>query len=502
MPIRITGMNSGLDTEALVSELVSAHRMKSQKYTKAQTKLSWKQDAWKALNTKISSFYSKVTNLKNTSTYQKKKATVSDSTKATVTAKAGAPIGSYSLEVEDMAKAGYLTGAELKGLTGSVTENTTMAMLGFSGSDSISITADGKSTNIEVNSNTTISDFVKSLKDAGVNASFDSTYNRIYISSKKTGAKNDFTLGGSEDALKALGLYVDENDDGSSGDANNKAVRIKGQDAAIVFNNVRYTSASNDFDINGISINALGKTNGEISVTVDNDSQAMYDTIKGLIKDYNELINEMTKLYNADSSKGYEPLTSEEKDAMTDTEVEEWEKKIKDSLLRRDESLNSAIEVMKSAMFGSYTVNGKSYSLSSFGISTLGILGAKDNEENAFHIDGDADDLDVATKTDKLMAMIKSDPDVVDSFFKQLTTKMYDGLKEKMASSTLSSYGMIYNDKQMAKEYSDYTSTIKKWDEKLEKLQDSYYKKFAAMESALATLQSQQSSLAGLFGGF
>lgn len=40
MPIRITGMNSGLDTEALISELVSAYRMKTQKYTKAQTKLS------------------------------------------------------------------------------------------------------------------------------------------------------------------------------------------------------------------------------------------------------------------------------------------------------------------------------------------------------------------------------------------------------------------------------------------------------------------------------
>ena len=52
MPIRITGMNSGLDTEALVQELVSAYRKKSEKYTKAQTKPSWKQDAWKELNTK------------------------------------------------------------------------------------------------------------------------------------------------------------------------------------------------------------------------------------------------------------------------------------------------------------------------------------------------------------------------------------------------------------------------------------------------------------------
>ena len=49
MPIRLTGMSSGLDTEALVSELVSAYRTKEQKYEKAQTKLGWKQEIWKDL---------------------------------------------------------------------------------------------------------------------------------------------------------------------------------------------------------------------------------------------------------------------------------------------------------------------------------------------------------------------------------------------------------------------------------------------------------------------
>ena len=40
----------------------------------------------------------------------------------------------------------------------------------------------------------------------------------------------------------------------------------------------------------------------------------------------------MDKLYNADSAKGYEPLTDEEKDAMSDSAIEEWENKIKDSM--------------------------------------------------------------------------------------------------------------------------------------------------------------------------
>ena len=69
-----------------------------------------------------------------------------------------------------------------------------------------------------------------------------------------------------------------------------------------------------------------------------------------------------------------------------------------------------------------------------------------------------------------------------------------------MRSTTISSFNVVYNDKEMAKEYSDYTETISKWEQKLEDMEDSYYKKFSAMESALAKLQSQQSSLASMLG--
>ena len=246
---------------------------------------------------------------------------------------------------------------------------------------------------------------------------------------------------------------------------------------------------------------ALAETgNEEITVTIGNNTKGLYDKIKGIIKDYNELINEMTKLYNAGSSRGYEPLTSEEKDAMTDSEIEEWEKKIKDSLLRRDDTLGSLLNGMTSAMLGSYEINGKRYSLSSFGIHTLGILKSADNEENAFHIDGDEDDVLSSGSADKLMEALTKDPDTVVEFMKKLTTGLYDTINKKMSSSTLSSFNVVYNDKEMAREYSDYTKTISKWEEKLQKIEDSYYRKFAAMESALATLQGQQSYLASLFG--
>ena len=88
MPIRITGLNSGLDTDSIVQELVSAYKTKQDKYTKAQTKLSWKQDTWKELNTKVYGFYSKkLWNMTLLGSFAgKKKTTVSDSSKATVSA--------------------------------------------------------------------------------------------------------------------------------------------------------------------------------------------------------------------------------------------------------------------------------------------------------------------------------------------------------------------------------------------------------------------------------
>ena len=67
-----------------------------------------------------------------------------------------------------------------------------------------------------------------------------------------------------------------------------------------------------------------------------------------------------------------------------------------------------------------------------------------------------------------------------------------------MKATSLRSTLTIYNDKEMAREYSDYTTTIGNWEDKVADMEDYYYKKFAAMESALATLQSSSSALSSL----
>ena len=47
MALRMTGMMSGLDTESIIQELVAAKQTKVDTLKKEQTKLEWKQDAWK-----------------------------------------------------------------------------------------------------------------------------------------------------------------------------------------------------------------------------------------------------------------------------------------------------------------------------------------------------------------------------------------------------------------------------------------------------------------------
>ena len=652
MAIRMTGINSGLDTDSIVQALVSSYSYKKDKVQKAQTKLTWTQDAWKSLNTKVYSLYTSVSNYRFSSAYSAKKTSVSDQSKATVSAGNSTPIGSQKLNILKVAQSGYLTGGKIGD---KVTSSTTLEELGCSGDITFNLEKqDGSKKEISLSNSSTISDVVSKLKEAGVSASFDANNHRMYISSSETGSSGDFRLsadnaagtkaltmlglntnidsfmelrgindaetskniqavvnkyqnadqeekeeletkydwvkdlsnagnkimemskvvarvnatsdavltGLSDNEKNYLSLYgengtdteqkikniLDEYKDSSTTaerkeellkaydfmkwlpnaadqdvaiaqavkevnkvgkQAENRSgelqgTKLKGQDAVIKLNGVEYTNSSNSFSINGLSITAQAVTgDGDdkaITVTTSTDTQGIYDSVKEFLQQYNTLINEMQSLYNADSAKGYEPLTDDEKAEMSDKEVEKWETKIKDALLRRDGTLGNVMNAMTTAMAKTFTINGKSYSLASFGIKTSGYLNSNKNEKYAYHIDGDKEDANTAQNADKLMAAIQEDPDAVVDFMKQLSTNLYKAIGDKMTSTTLSSAYTIYNDKQMTKDLNNYKTQITKWEKMVSEKEDYYYKKFSKMESALATLNSTQSSMSGFFG--
>lgn len=570
MAMRVSGINSGLDTDSIVQELVSAYNTKTEKYQKEQTKLSWKQEIWKGLNTKVYSLYNNVGKLRFSSAYNTKKTTSSDTTKATVTASSSAVNGTQKLHVLATAQSGYLTGGKLslreevtdtdgtiklKDVKGTVKAETKLSEIGFTGDEaSLNINTTDEEGNavtktVSLTKDSTIQDVVNALKDNGLNASFDANNGRIFVSSKSTGKAADFSLvsattkfvekkdadgnvikdSNGKPTMESVTLSAEEQaaskkligllglDTDSSNAYGDKAAKINGRDAVIVLNGVKYTNTTNDFAINGLNISVNGVTDDvadpdsdaclsglndstAVSINTTTDSQGIYDTVKDFLTEYNNIINEITKLYNADSAGSYEPLTDDEKDKMSDTEIEKWETKIKDSLLRRDNSLSSVMNAMMTSMSQSIEINGKSYSLSSFGIQTLGFLNAAENEQNAYHINGDEDDENTSGKEDKLMAAITSDPDTVIEFMKQLTTNLYKSIDDQMQSNDLRSRYKIYNDKEMDKQYTNLTKTIKEWESKVSDKEDYYYKQFSNMETALAKLQSQTSSISSMLG--
>lgn len=506
MAMRLTGLMSGMDTETMISQLVSARKTKVDDAKKAQKKLEWKQDAWKTLNTKVRKLFDgALGNMRFESSFMKKTTKVSNSNVVSVITGEGAMNSVQSLEVEELAKSAYLTGATVGNGKGGYDKDTTLGRLGITEEQSFQITVgegeNAQTKEITVNRATTIGELVSQLNDAGVTASFDTKNQRFYIASKETGLENDFKItavkddagntDGSEGLIKALGL---SEADGAHKDA--------ASDAKIKLNGVEYTSSRNSFEVNGLTLTVNAKTDGDpVTITTQDDTDGIYDMVKNFFKEYNELINEMDKLYNADSARGYEPLTSEEKESMTEEEIEEWEKKVKGALLRRDGTLGTLSSTIKKIMTAGVDVNGTKMYLSNFGIETLSYFTAADNEKNAYHIDGDSDDVNTSGNEDKLRSMIASDPDTVVSFFTSLSKELYGEMQDLMAGTEFSSAYTVYEDKKMKEEYDEYTSKIKDLEKKLTAYEDQWYAKFAAMESAMAKMQQNASAVTSLLGG-
>ena len=285
--MRMTGMYSGMDTESIIAQLVSVKQKKVTDLKNDQKKLEWKQTAWQDLNSKIYNLYSKtLSNMRLASSYKKKTTTCSDATKATVVAGDSAVNGTQSLQVNKIAKAGYLTGAELdpvkteyvrdengkvvyddngkpktKKVDWKVTDKISeidKSLIGQKISVTVGTGDKAKTTEVEITDDMSISTLTRKLSEAGVNASFDENNQRFFITSASTGVENDFTIKGSgSKTLEKLGLDVNATYSNGS-----QATKTAAEDSEIILNGAKFTSSSNAYSINGLTINATGTTDG------------------------------------------------------------------------------------------------------------------------------------------------------------------------------------------------------------------------------------------------
>lgn len=504
MPTRITGLNSGLDTESIITALTQRHQDKVDKYTGDQKKLTWKQDKWKELNKKVTKFYNgALTNMRFSSAYTKKTTTASNSSAVSVVTGNGAMVAEQTLDITSVAKSAFLTGNKVtyKGEDNkevSASSSTKMSELGL-GSGTLAFKIGDSDTDlisVSVDADDSIGTVLSKLKSTAstetgtkLNFNYDDNNGRFYVSAQKTGEDYNFEAVSGSIADK-LGFT--------------NANYSEGKSAAITLNGVDYTSDTNTFEINGLTITANELASG-ITLSTKQDNSGIYDNIKNMLKEYNELMKEFATLYNADPARKYSMLTDDQKDSMSDKEVEEWENKIKEGLLSHDETIGNIRSGIKGIIGSTYNVTMKdgttsALSLAYFGIATGSYFSTEENERDALHIDGDSDDSLTSGNTDKLSALISTDPDAVQSFFTQFANSLYNKISDLMKSTSYSSSFTIYEDKLMASQYSAYNTKISDAQKALEAAQDKYYSKFAAMEKALSKINSNSSSLSGYFG--
>ena len=382
--------------------------------------------------------------------------------------------------------------------------------LGIDAGSKITVNIGGADKEITIDSDTTMSQLAEKFSATGINATYDANQGRFFLSSKSAGEENIFTLSGDTDALNKLKLNKDA--DVTNVPEEERASYVKGSSAVILYNGAYIKSNSNEMTVNGLSITVKDQTTQKVNITVNNDTQAVYDSVKEFVTEYNKLMTDMYEKYSAESSRGYDPLTDDQKEAMSEKEVENWEKKIKDSLLRRDDTLNSLMSSMRTTMMKSVEVTLKDGTKTKLSLSSIGIVTGNYTEHGLLHIKGDADDPTYSVENNKLKEWLENDPEAVMQLLagvqnettgqqEGLGNTLYSDFNTKMRSSTLSSALTFYNDKYMDKQIKSYQEKIDELEDKLVELEDSYYKKFAAMETALSKINSQSTYLTNLFGG-
>lgn len=497
MAIQFTGLASGMDTQSIVNELMAVERTKVDDIRKDKIRTEWEKDAWAEMNTKLYSFYKEeLFSFKSTGTYSQKSLKSSNESVVSINDGSTASNGAHSIEVTNMAKGSFITGSEI-----SATADTTVdTLFDFTGPLTINIksgTADafGVDNEITINETDTISDVLDKIKglDLGIDVNFDEGFKRIFMSSQETGDDVQLSItgngnGDAESLLSAMGLTV----------AGGTVDGSVGEDAVFKYNGTELRSDTNEVSLNGLKF-TINAESGTSTLAVSTDVDAIYDKILAFVDKYNEIMDVMNTKLSAASARGYEPLTSDEKSAMTDDEIKLWETKVKDSLLRNDRilgGLRTDIR-MKLTVADGVDTSGMTYK----SLSELGIVTGNYTEKGKLHIHGNEDDELYAIKTNLLREALEDDPDAVMELFTAVGQELYQTMADKMSSSSTSSALTFYNNKSMDAQMDSYDDSILRLEARLAKVEERYYKQFTAMEQAIQKSNSTGDWLAQQLGG-
>ena len=489
--IRFTGMASGLDTDSIIKDLMKPHQFKIDKEKKAQALIQLRQEAWKDMNKKLYDFHTKyVHKMSMSSSFSSSIATSSNENAISISEETSVPLGTHRFEVKQLATSTSASGKIGNGIDSKTQLKDAMEGLDWEdGKATVTIKVNDKDVTFDVKEDDTLSRLATKMTDAikgeGFRARYDAANNMFFINSTKSGKGQTISFADDNSGLfDKLGLTeVDAYKEGT--------------DAKYKYNGVDLTSSSNNIEVNGMKATLKSITTEEVLVSSEADVDATYNFVKEFVTEYNKLILEINEKLDTRPTMDLEPLTAEEKKAMSESDIKLWEDKLNASLFYKDPQLQKFVDTSRGILGQVLDGDGDYNSLNS-----LGIVTGDWREKGVLHIEGDEDsDPLYATRPNKLKEAIAEKPDEVIAVLRNLGEKLYDANRETLKSNELKSALNFYNDKAMDKEIKMKEKQISKLEERMYKMEEMHYAKFAAMEKMLQQLNSQGSWLAQQFGG-
>ncbi|NLU49723.1 MAG: flagellar hook-associated protein 2 [Syntrophomonadaceae bacterium] len=504
MVMRLSGLSSGLDIDQWVSDLMKAQRTRvDQQYQKKQI-LEWQREDYRSINTKLLALRNATFDLKLQGTFQAKAATSSDTSVLTATAGTNSVVANYTVKVNSLASG--VTKTSTAALSASKnadgTTKTLAEQFGIAGTVTFTLqgTVNGEAKEKAFSfdtASTNIYNVLSEINNAniGIKASYDATLERFFLMTTSTGSQAEIHVkaddqGFLNNTLK-LGSVTDPLKVGAD-----EANAYHGTNASIDLNDAQgLTFSSNQFTVNGITLNLKNTSAAPVTVSVANDVDAVVEKIKTWVNAYNDAVGLMFTELNEERYRDYQPLTDEQKKEMKDKDIERWEEKARSGLLKGDSLLYSVYnQIRSSAMARVEGLTGSYTSLSSIGINTQSY-----QEGGKLYVD-----------ETKLREALTNDPEGVMNLFtassetasnQGLAVRLYDAVNNGMKSITdkAGSSSSYYDNSTIGKEISRINTTIDKMEERLADLEDRYYRQFTAMEQAIQKMNMQSMWLSQQF---
>jgi flagellar hook-associated protein 2 len=384
---------------------------------------------------------------------------------------------------------------------------------------SLSFTINGKS--FSFTGQNKLSDIIQAVNnsDAGVTISYSSLSDTFSMVSKASGAASSITAqdnhGFLMDALFGSARYTAGTD---------AVVRMSANGSKNEEDMVTVQRSTNSFTVNGSTVTLLGKAAGTekegISVSTSYDEDAIVEKVKAFVADYNDLLGLITKRTSEERNRDYLPLSDDEKDAMSDKEVELWTEKAKSGILRNDTSLQSIADELKSSVYSAVKELGSSDETLGI-LADIGIATGNYTEKGQLHLDENKLRKALSENPEKALNLLTQKSSISYSLYapkeqqqkrlsesgvlwrlndvlsKSLNTVGKKGALIELVGSPNSSYKgeTIYS-----KRINDMQDRIDSMEVQLTTQEDNYYKQFSAMETALNKLNSQSSWISGMLG--